>query len=82
MQMITTRTAQGTWVVKPAMQVEQLANGKFRAWDDFAGFECEGFGSTRMVARLCAVRNFRLAREAGEHELREICAIDRADHAR
>jgi hypothetical protein len=75
---ITTRTAQGTWVVKPAMQVEQLANGKFRAWD----YECEGFGSTRMVARLCAVRNLRLAREAGEQELHEICAIDRADHAR
>jgi len=82
MHMTTTRTAQGTWVVKPAMQVEQLSNGKFRAWDDFVGFECEGFGSTRMVARLCAVRNFRLARATGEQELREICAIDRADHAR
>ncbi len=82
MHMTTTRTAQGTWVVKPAMQVEQLADGKFRAWDDFAGFECEGFGSTPRTARVFAERNRRLAREAGEQELREICAIDRADHAR
>jgi len=78
MHMTTTRTAQGTWVVKPAMQVEQLANGKFRAWDD----ECEGFGLTPRTAKVFAERNRRLAREAGEQELREICAIDRADHAR
>ena len=76
--MITTQTVKATWEVKPSMQVAQLADGTFRVWDE----ECEGFGSTPRLALAFAMRNLRLAIEAGEKELREICAIDRADHAR
>jgi len=75
--MITTRTVKATWEVKPSMQVAQLADGTFRVWDE----ECEGFGSTPRLALAFALRNLRLALEAGEQELQEISAIDRADHA-
>lgn len=80
MHMTTTRTTQGTWIVKPAMQCEQLPSGMFRAWDDFVGFECEGFGSTPRMAKVFAIRNRRLELEKCEHELQEICAIDRAEN--